>query len=305
MNEDIRQGIKIRKRLNRQYRDPRAEDREEVWEQYQSQKEEVKNMIRREMKKHEEKIAEEIKQNDRCREMWKNLNKLRGIEKTKQELAVYSEEGKRLDGGELEGEIEKTWRNIYQMHPNRMNESWNADIRRNYKEMMIVKEDELRNREVMALPRVTLDPYRWIQVMKVSIDEDDVRKIISKLKMRKATGNDELKAEQYKDLMKNKDGVRVITECLRKVLKEENEPNCWKTSRTALVPKKRCPEASELRPIAMTDISYKIMMSILAKKLENHLTDNNMRYFEQTGFTKGAGTLDNLKVLRECVEQSL
>ena len=53
---------------------------------------------------------------------------------------------------------------------------------------------------------------------------------------------------------------------------------------------------TELRPIAMTDVSYKILMSLIA--------ENKIGKFKQAGFTKRGNILDNLFILRECVEKT-
>ena len=41
-----------------------------------------------------------------------------------------------------------------------------------------------------------------------------------------------------------------------------------------MIPKKNRPTKTELRPIAMTDVSYKILMSLIGREIENHLTKN-------------------------------
>ena len=61
---------------------------------------------------------------------------------------------------------------------------------------------------------------------------------------------------------------------------------------------------TELRPIAMTDVSYKILMSLIGKEIEEYIAENKIGKFEQVGFTKGENILDNLFILRECVEET-
>ena len=36
-----------------------------------------------------------------------------------------------------------------------------------------------------------------------------------------------------------------------------------------MIPKKNRPTETELRPIAMTDVSYKILMSLIGREIEN------------------------------------
>ena len=42
----------------------------------------------------------------------------------------------------------------------------------------------------------------------------------------------------------------------------------------------------------MTDVSYKILMSLIGREMEKHITENKIGKFEQAGFTKGGNTLD-------------
>ena len=66
-----------------------------------------------------------------------------------------------------------------------------------------------------------------------------------------------------------------------------------------MIPKKNKPTETELRPIAMTDVSYKIL-----EKYEKQIAENKIEKFEQAGFTKGGNILDNLFIMREFVEET-
>ena len=61
------------------------------------------------------------------------------------------------------------------------------------------------------------------------------------------------------------------------------------------------PTETELRPIAMTDVSYKILMSLIGRETRSRKQN---RKNEEAGFTKGGKILDNLFILRECVEET-
>ena len=77
-----------------------------------------------------------------------------------------------------------------------------------------------------------------------------------------------------------------------------------------MIPKKKFKEQTNrnrtesLRPIAMTDVSYKILMSLIGREIEKHVAENKIQKFEQAGFTKDGNILDNLFILRECVEET-
>ena len=53
----------------------------------------------------------------------------------------------------------------------------------------------------------------------------------------------------------------------------------------------------------MTDVSYKILMSLIGREIEKHIAENKIEKFEQAGFTKGGNFSDNLFILRECVRK--
>ena len=75
--------------------------------------------------------------------------------------------------------------------------------------------------------------------------------------------------------------------------------------KTFMTPRKNKPTETELRPIATADVSCKILMSLIGREIEKkHIVDNNIEKFKQVGFTKGRNILDNLFMLRECVEET-
>ena len=57
-------------------------------------------------------------------------------------------------------------------------------------------------------------------------------------------------------------------------------------------------DGSTLRPIALTDVSYKLYMTIQGKKINKNTLDNNVQMDTQAGFTKGSQIEDNLFILQ-------
>ena len=51
-----------------------------------------------------------------------------------------------------------------------------------------------------------------------------------------------------------------MKENFNKVIDMKEIPNSWKKTKTRMIPKKNKPQAKDLRPIAITNISYKIFM---------------------------------------------
>ena len=66
-----------------------------------------------------------------------------------------------------------------------------------------------------------------------------------------------------------------------------------------MVPKKK-PTKRDLRPIALTNATYKISMGILKTKVEYHIRQTQQESEVQAGFTKNRRLADNLNVLDYC-----
>ena len=107
-----------------------------------------------------------------------------------------------------------------------------------------------------------MDPYKKVKVIRFEINEEDVKKVLESLKTRKAAGLDGLRPELYKGLINDRRAIEKLTASYKKELEEKHEPTEWKKSKTIMIPKKNRQTETELSPIAMTDVSYKILMSL-------------------------------------------
>ena len=68
--------------------------------------------------------------------------------------------------------------------------------------------------------------------------------------------------------------------------------------------KKSRPTVKDLRPIALTDTTYKLLMGIVRNKIQNHLKENDNLMEEQAAYTENRRTSDNLFILHYCVQKS-
>ena len=80
-------------------------------------------------------------------------------------------------------------------------------------------------------------------------------------------------------------------------------PADWKYSQTVLLEKKKRPTIDDLRPIALTNCSYKILMGILKQKIAKHLFVNNAVEECQSGSTARRRVQDNIQILQYCIER--
>ena len=139
---------------------------------------------------------------------------------------------------------------------------------------------------------------------KVKFTQEDVREQISRMKIGRQPGPDKLKPEIYKWFNYNNICINILTECMNKILDDSEPPIKWKKSKTTLIPKKQKPKPNELRPIALTNVSYKLFMGLVKKTLVNHLERNDKISEFQSGFTKSRRLEDNILILKYCIGES-
>ena len=114
------------------------------------------------------------------------------------------------------------------------------------------RRENVENRR--CLPRITLDPYRWVGVLDVTVGKEKIGNIVGKLKRNKAAGCDGLKPELCKVFAGSEVVIEALERGFGRVLELGEVPEGWKRSRTVMIPKKKRPTVTDLRPIAMTDI---------------------------------------------------
>ena len=71
-----------------------------------------------------------------------------------------------------------------------------------------------------------------------------------------------------------------------------------------MLPKVKKPQAKDLRPIALTDVSYKIFMTLVKNIVEQHIDKNELSNEAQSGFTDGGRVENNIFILNYCIEKS-
>ena len=99
-------------------------------------------------------------------------------------------------------------------------------------------EEQDREKINEDIPRIVLDPCKKVKVSRFEISEEEVKKVLEKLKTGKSTGLDGLRAELYKELINDTRAIEKLTASYKKVLEEKQEPTEWKKSKTIMIPKK-------------------------------------------------------------------
>ena len=118
---------------------------------------------------------------------------------------------------------------------------------------------------IEGIPRIR-DKYREIVTGSHRVEEEEVRNTLKKIKGKKTPGLDGLKGELYKELGNSKECVKVLVRGYNRILEEGGEPESWGFSRSAMLGKNRKPRVDQIRFLTMTEVGYKIFMSILGGK---------------------------------------
>ena len=313
--EKIKREISIRKKYNRERRnEPDKCKREVLGRKYQEQKYKTQRIIKEEINKYERKITNIIKKEKGHKKLWDIVNTLRGKKKhDPKEEKLYDMNEIELPTKEWNKHITAFWGEIYQKHDNTIAEQWNPLKRELYSK-------EYKKIEAIAEYRnhVTQIPYNlhehYDMQAKVSyigymedphITTDDVTQQIRKIKERKSAGPDGIKPDLLKIIGNDIQCINILAESMNKIItKEDNIPESWYTSKTVLVPKTKKPTVKDLRPIALTNATYKLFMGILKTKIEHHIRYIKEESEVQAGFTKNRRISDNLIVLDYCVKES-
>ena len=75
-------------------------------------------------------------------------------------------------------------------------------------------------------------------------------------------------------------------------------PEGWRKSRTVMIPKTKKPVAREHRPIALTNVRYKLFMGVVKNMIVQHLDRNGLIADYQEGSTGGRRLEENLFTVR-------
>ena len=159
--------------------------------------------------------------------------------------------------------------------------------------------------EHMDMLSGTIKTYEILFIMpRIELKITEIEKALGRIKKGKQPGPDRLKGKIYRSIKESEKLVLYLTQAYNAVLNEETVPEGWKGSKTVMIPKTVKPIAKEHRPIALTNVGYKIFMRLVKDKLLEHLTRNGLISDYQAGFTGGRRLEENLFVVRCCIEET-
>ena len=126
--------------------------------------------------------------------------------------------------------------------------------------------------------------------------------IMSKLSFNEARMISLLKS----NMVETKENFRVqFTIYNARYLEKQKTPESWIISRTKMIRKERRPTVRDFRPIAITNISYKIFMSLIRERIEEHLRQNNRIKENEIGFTGGGRIEYNHMIMQYIIEKTI
>ena len=246
------------------------------------------------------KLTEEIKKDKSGKKMWEHIEKLTDKkERANKGTEMYDTNSKIMSETEARKGIKETWNEIYKtgkkdLTPIYSGDWKEADIGKTYNEY---QEKRTKDREEKEI--------EWIEAKKPKYNEEKLKKGLKRLKVGKTAGPDKTKAEVYQALGKKERCKLVLIENLDKIIEEKDIPTSWKKTRTRMIPKKSKPQPKDLRPIAITNISYKLYMSNIGEEIEEHIEKNNLTKGNQIGFTGGGRTEYNHFILQYLVDKAV
>ena len=145
-----------------------------------------------------------------------------------------------------------------------------------------------------------LGPTLAINVENFSIQE--VRRALVTLSTGKAPGGDDVPPEFWKVLLQSNDAVHELLLLLQACWNSKDIPEQWRVATVVLLYEKGDASLPEnYRPISLLSIGYKVLASILQKRLENGGSEERVRT-TQYGFRPKRGTVQAISIARRIID---
>lgn len=137
-----------------------------------------------------------------------------------------------------------------------------------------------------------------------TINEEEFRAHLGKMKRRKASGPDELMAEAL--IHSDRSVKMAIKALMENCLNGNCMPASWRDSIIYPLHKKGCPrQAENYRGIAIGNSVYKLYASIINSRLTQYVEENGLLPDTQNGFRRKRSTIDNIYILNYCAQYAI
>jgi hypothetical protein len=234
---------------------------------------------------------------EKARECWwdEQCSELEELQRQGKHAEVYRKIRQLQRKGGINSSMIKDKRGILLTDENEIRQRW-----KEYIEELYEKENKPTEEEMIG----TIENPSDTDNMGPILLREEIEKAIEELKNGKSEGVDELPAEMIKCL-----GEKAKEEMIR-LCQEIYLTGEWPSDfvETVMVPLKKKPNATECsdhRTISLIVHASKILLKILAKRLEGKVEAIHFVGEDQFGFRKGRGTRDAIAVLRTLCERNL
>ena len=298
-------------------------------ENYQQQKEKVQNMVSQAIEKFEVELTRKILDDkDKNKKIWRHTFNL--INRSYQEptiTEIYDENGK-IPMQNTSSIIKSHWNQIYQSQINDIEHCYDAEERKQYRKIFSERAKDAaefitgidlqtgniveitENVELMPGLAEHLDATS-INIIRpkprmdsIEITKSDIVYRLKKITVGKAPGPDTIQPELYKYFTNSDIILEKLVILLNHIIETSQVPDAWRLSKTVMIPKKSKPRVDELRPIALTDTSYKIIMGIVKEYIDRFLRETDQLNPYQSGGTCRRRVTENIYILSYCIEKS-
>ena len=133
------------------------------------------------------------------------------------------------------------------------------------------------------------------------ITYEEVKRAISRAKMGKSSGVDEIPVE----VLKNDCAINILYRLFSICFSTGIIPDDWNYSIISPIPKSSTGDIRDplnYRGISLAPACYKLYCGVLNMRLETWVTENDILHDEQNGFRKSRSTLDHLSTLTSIIE---
>ena len=156
--------------------------------------------------------------------------------------------------------------------------------------------------DFQAEQKLALTKVRELGGRPITVEEEDVRKLFSKLNMRSAAGPDEVSGKVLRLCCGSL--AQVFTRLFQQSFNDCYVPRLWKLSTIVPVPKKKAPAVmNDYRPVALTSIPMKCVERIALKHLKQETAEHQDPL--QFAYTQGRNTEDAILTLLHHLYQHL
>jgi len=171
-----------------------------------------------------------------------------------------------------------------------------ADVLNSFFKSVFTKED------ISNVPK--LGKETELQLSRITITEDAVRRKIQELRKNAAAGTDGITPMLLKEMKEYI--VEPLTLIFRKSLEGGVLPTDWKVANVVPIFKKGVKgDPSNYRPVSLTSIPGKMLESIIKENIMSHLVENRLLRNTQHGFLTGKSCTTNLLVFQEHVTKAV